>query len=571
MRPKNYSRMVLRPLQRIRNLRRRLLGRKTEPPALRLDFSTPEQFADFLEDPRARRGFTRLEIRIDPWLAVRPDWTGRLGPVKGVTSCHAEFDHAGATATATVVLLAPVKAINLVRAAYPLFYPVRPETGWGGDRVGIVPGAAADQRWSPGGGVRPLFPKKPQDRAFTDFDIVIDADGEHRITDPKAPAVLLERPSAPAVLIDPKVHRPIERRQPSAQTISAAASVTGGRLLVRAGDTVLIDSPADEPLTTTKLRRLALVTDIEASGMGLGHAASVRTAELAAYGAIVHDAPATLDLHPDLLRLASAPFERLELLDHANRSLAQVRAVMRAHTRPFTTRPLPSVSVILATLRPDLLGRILDQLAAQDYPNIEVVVGCHGFPAPDPRSFPPKVQERLGPVLEFDRGVIFGEVLASLSAAASGDFIAKIDDDDWYGPHHVTDLVNAWTYSEAQLVGKKLALIHYEDTDTLVVSRLFLEGYRWGVAGGATMISRHDLASVGGWRSQIRAVDRGLWTRLEDAGALTYSCSGPGYVYVRHAGPHTWAAADMSFGERVVEQELTGIPPAALGLFEDVP
>lgn len=544
----------------------RRLGMTPPPPQLRLRFSTPEQFAGFLDDPRARRPFRVLEIRVDPWHAVRPDWTGRLGPLKEVETCRAAFDPEHRTASATITLRTPVEANEFVRAAYPLFYPVRPQTGWGGFRVGVLPGSPPDVRWNPGGGVRPAFPRKPPKRRYTDFDIVVDAAGEHRITDPAAGRVRIDRGDAPSVLIDPRTHRPVDRRQPSAKTLSATAAISGERLLLRAGDSVLVDAPATRSLTATELRRLELVTDVDLSGLGTGAVASARAAELAAYGAVAHTASAGLDLHPDLSALVSAPFARTDLLSHMNRSLAQVRAVMRGHTRAFTTGHLPAVSVILSTVRPDLLERILGQMAAQDHPNLEVVVGCHGFEAPAPESFSDDIRRILGPVLSFERTIVFGDVLAALSAAASGDFISKIDDDDWYGPSHITDLVIAWTYSEAQLVGKKLALIHFEETDTLVVRRFFLEGYRWQVAGGAAIISRHDLASVGGWRSQIRAVDRGLWTRLEDAGGLVYSCSGPGYIHVRHAEPHTWAVNDAHFQETYVEQTLQGIPPAAYGI-----
>lgn len=542
------------------------LGREPKPPTLSVSFTTPEEFAAFIADPRAHRKYVVLEVKVEPWFAIRPDWTGRLGPLPGIRSCRTEFHHEDERASARVEMDAPTTGHELVRAAFPVFYPTRRTTGWGGQRVAVLPDAPSDLRWHPGGGLRPVYPRKPPKRRFTDFDVMIDAAGEHRITDPEHGPVLLERPPTPTVLIDPRLHRPIERRQPSPKTKSAVASILADRLLIQVDGTTIIESPAQKSLTATDLRQLSLVTDIDASGVGSGHAASVRVAELAAYGAIVHDAPKTLDLHPDLSGLVSAPFDRPALLDHMNRSQHQVRTVMQAHTRAFTSHPLPSVSVILSTVRPDLLGRILEQMAAQDYPNLEVVVGCHGFPAPARESFPQRVQELLGPILEFDRSVVFGEVLANLSAAASGDFVSKIDDDDWYGPSHIWDLVVAWTYSEAQLVGKKLALIHFEETDTLVVRRFFLEGYRWQVAGGAAIISRHDLASVGGWRAQIRAVDRGLWTRLEDAGGLLYSCSGPGYVHVRHAEPHTWTVNDDHFRETFVEESVHGIPPAALGI-----
>ncbi|MFZ0529089.1 MAG: hypothetical protein WAL91_00960 [Propionicimonas sp.] len=556
-------------LKRSRRWVGQVLGRsrpKADPAELRVRFSTQEQFAAFISDPRAGRKYLALDLAVDPWFPIRPDWTGRLGPLPGVVSVTADFEPEATRARVSVRTAEPVAGFDLVRAAFELFYPTRPSTGWGGERVGIAAGAPVDLCWRPGGGLRPRYRKPPKNR-FTDFEIRIDAEGERLLRDHPAPPVLVERPPAPPVLIDPKVHRPLERWQPGETTRSAQARVEGERLLVEGPGGTLLDVPAEAPLTATDLRRLAQVTAIEVSGVGSGRQASRRVAELAAYGAIVHDARPGLDLDPALAGLVCSPFAPVGLLDHMNRSLAQVRAVMRGHTRAFTQHALPTISVILSCQRPNLLERVLEQLAASDHPHLEVVVGCHGFPAPARESFPEHLQAVLGPILEFGPEVIFGDVLARLSAAASGDFLSKVDDDDFYGPSHLSDLLTAWTYSEAQLVGKKLALVHFERTDTTVVRKFFLEGYRWDVAGGASLIGRHDLAAIGGWRSQRRAVDRGLQTRLEDAGGLRYACSGPGYVHTRHAEGHTWSVSDRYFLETFAEETLPGIPPAALGLF----
>lgn len=541
-------------------------GRAASPATLILQFTTPDDFAAFVDDPRARKGYSRLELRVDPWYPAQPHWSGRLGVLPGVRSVESSFDPDGRTARLSVEVSEPAKAAELVAAAYPVFYPRRHTTGFSNPAVGIHPGAPSDLRWHPGGGVRDLLPGKIKPRRHTDYDLLIGAEGTLWLGDPGGVPRAIDRPDAPAVLIDPKVHCPLGRRQPSPETRSARALVHGERLTVAMGEQLLIDSPLGKPLTATDLRRLELVTDLDLSGVTLGHSSSTRVAELAAYGAVLHDAPRGLALDPTLAGLVESPFSTLPLLDHAHRSVSQVRAVMKAHTRVIATQPWPSVSVLVATIRPELIGRILGQIAAQDHPNLEVVLGCHGFEPPARESFPEAVQQILGPVLQIDRKVVFGDVLGKLSAAASGDLLSKVDDDDWYGPHHLTDLVTAWHYSEAQLVGRMLSLVHFEQTDTLVVRRLFLEGYRWRTAGGGSMIGRHDLAAIGGWRPQYTAEDRGLWLRLQEAGGLAYTCSGPGYVHVRHAEPHTWDVSDDHFQQTYVENTVTGIPPAALGL-----
>ena len=48
---------------------------------------------------------------------------------------------------------------------------------------------------------------------------------------------------------------------------------------------------------------------------------------------------------------------------------------------------------------------------------------------------------------------LFGDVLAAAADAAGGDVVLKMDDDDWYGPDVVTDLLLARGYSGAELVG----------------------------------------------------------------------------------------------------------------------
>lgn len=554
--------------KRLRATTRRVLARFRKPPpppVLRAAFTTQEDFAAFADHPDAFAAYQRFELVVDPWYPAQPGWTGRLGPLPGVTSMTADFDPSAERARLRLETVEDTVAADVVRAAHTLFYPARRDTGWGGDRIGVRPGAEPEDRWNAGGGLRQMLGQVGR-REFIDFDTVVDAAGEHRLDRETATMQLLERPAGPAVRIDPRVHRPLGRRQPAEDTYSAAAATIGERLVIRTGDRVWLDKPAATPITASDYHGLFDVTDIDLAAIGTGRHASGRAAELAAFGALLHDAPAGLELSGDLLGLITAGFPRTTFLDHMNRSLRQVRAVMRHHTRTLSGGDWPTVSVILSTQRADLLPRILEQLAQQDHPGLEVVIGCHGFPAPAPESLPEAVRGLLGPILEFDQRVVFGDVLAALSAAASGEFLAKVDDDDWYGPHHLTDLLTAWHYAQAQLVGRKLALVHLEETDTLVVRKFFVEDYRFKVAGGASLIAKADLAAIGGWRSQRRAIDRGLWTRLTEAGGLHYACSGPGYVHARHARAHTWAVEDDHFRDEFEVDILPGLPPAALGL-----
>ncbi len=215
----------------------------------------------------------------------------------------------------------------------------------------------------------------------------------------------------------------------------------------------------------------------------------------------------------------------------------------------ITTLPeqAPTVTAVVATRRPQLLDRVTRMLAAQTYPALEVVVVVHGG---DPADLPAvEVPGREVRVVVAPAEVSLGRALQIGSAAATGELLTKVDDDDYYGPDHVLDLVIAHRLSGATLVGKSTTLVHLEDLD-VTVRRVFgtPESFVHRVAGGTILLSSADLAAVGGWSDVPRAVDSSLIRSVRDAGGRVYRPHDLGYVYVRHRRTegsvegHTWAA-----------------------------
>ncbi len=227
---------------------------------------------------------------------------------------------------------------------------------------------------------------------------------------------------------------------------------------------------------------------------------------------------------------------------------------------------LPSVSVTLSSKRADDLDRCLAFLAAQDYPAYEVVVGTHGF-QPDPqtrRRWLGLLPDRLR-LVGFSEGVAFGDVLGALARVADGDLLTKVDDDDSYGPGHLTDLVVALRASGADLVSKSSRFTYFADEDvTLDRANLASERFDATPAGGTLMLSRGTLAGVGGWSRSVRHVDTDLVTRLSTSGAVRYRTAALGYVYVRRWGGHTWAADHEELAKQAVHR-YAGKPAALLG------
>lgn len=201
----------------------------------------------------------------------------------------------------------------------------------------------------------------------------------------------------------------------------------------------------------------------------------------------------------------------------------------------------PSVSILLATRRSDMLDFALAQVARQrGVASLEVVLAPHGFDVD-----PARVRDAVGEGIEVsvvphDADTLFGDVLEAAARAAAGDVVLKMDDDDWYAPDVVADLLRARGYSGAEMVGMP-AELHYLTEQDLTVKRGHpTELYARFVAGGTMLVDRAVLREVGGFRPVRKFVDAQLIDSVLAAGGAVYRTHGLGYVLRRNPSGHTW-------------------------------
>jgi hypothetical protein len=249
-------------------------------------------------------------------------------------------------------------------------------------------------------------------------------------------------------------------------------------------------------------------------------------------------------------------------------SVAQRRATHVDHALPARLRQIrvaaglpvmaaPSVSVVASTNRPEMLERILANVALQDHPNLELVLALHGdgFPVADPAA-----PDSLAlTVLRFPADAVFGHVLSEASARAGGEWVAKMDDDDWYGTEHVSDLVLAAGYSGADLVGKGSEFVYLEGSDVTIRRGLGAgEAPSRTLSGGTLLVRSSVLRDVDGWRGLPRYVDVALIDDVTSAGGTVWRTHPFGYLLRRTTGRHTWSVDERYF-ERQAEQRWDGL------------
>ncbi len=232
------------------------------------------------------------------------------------------------------------------------------------------------------------------------------------------------------------------------------------------------------------------------------------------------------------------------------------RLALRAHRRVFDrhlythrvddilrTVGLPvtpvdhSISAVVPTMRPDQIEHVLTTIAHQAHPDLEIVLVLHGLDLDEGH-----IRERarnLGidkiEVIFADRGLTLGACMNLGVAASSGRYVAKMDDDNTYGPNYLSDLVQAFAYSEAEVVGKWAHFVHLASSDATVLRFAHAEHRYVDLVQGGTILTPRQVALDVGFEDLPRRVDTTFLEKIRARGGRVYSADRFNYVSRRAA------------------------------------
>jgi spore maturation protein CgeB len=207
----------------------------------------------------------------------------------------------------------------------------------------------------------------------------------------------------------------------------------------------------------------------------------------------------------------------------------------------------PSVSVLLPTMRPQNLESVLRTVAAQRGVKVQLVLLAHGFSLSRRRL--EELSESFGGpdvvLLEAPREVSLGECLNTCVAAADGQVLAKMDDDDHYGPHYLSDQLHALSYSGADVVGKQAHYMHLE-TSNAAILRFAAQEHRFtDFVMGPTIMASRDVFTAHPFPHLAVGEDTGFLRAASAAGRTVYSADRFNYFQVRTGAGHTWQVDDV--------------------------
>ena len=208
-----------------------------------------------------------------------------------------------------------------------------------------------------------------------------------------------------------------------------------------------------------------------------------------------------------------------------------------------------SVSAVVPSMRPAQVDHVLDFIAAQSHRDLELVLVTHGFTV-DERE----LQSRARALGLTDLVVVaapaewtLGRCMNAGVEAASGRYVAKMDDDNHYAEHFLTDLVRAFDYSEASVVGKWAHYAHLRSTAATLLRFPDAEHRYVDLVQGGTIVAPRDLARQVHFEDLPRRVDTTFLEKVRRDGGHVYSADRFNFVSMRAASPdgHTWPVSDL--------------------------
>lgn len=248
----------------------------------------------------------------------------------------------------------------------------------------------------------------------------------------------------------------------------------------------------------------------------------------------------------------------------AREGLRLQRAVLADHTGAHRARALSAaagldvprivpatISAVVPTNRTHELDNVFGNLGRQDHPATELVLVLHGLETDDAdlrrRASEAGVQELQ--IVHADASLTLGACMNLGVDAAGGQYIAKMDDDNIYGPRYLSDLLAAFGYTDAGIVGKWAHYVWLRSTGAVVLRYPDSEHrYERRIQGGS-MLFAGDVARDVRFSDIPRAVDSDILDRSMEQGVRVYSGDRYNYVSVRgdDRHSHTWTVTDSTF------------------------
>ena len=209
----------------------------------------------------------------------------------------------------------------------------------------------------------------------------------------------------------------------------------------------------------------------------------------------------------------------------------------------------PSVSVVIATCRPDNVKFAIENYRKQVYAEKELLLVLNNAIF-DVESIEAQAKDLNNVrIVQVDGRVTLGESLNRGVEEASGYYIAKMDDDDYYGENYLSDMMLAADFSGAEILGKGTYFVHMKAGNITALRSVASQHEFTDFVAGATLTGRREVLRKIRFPDCTRGEDSSLLAKASKAGCRIYSADAFNMLVVRGTDHqrHTWDIGDSDF------------------------
>jgi glycosyltransferase involved in cell wall biosynthesis len=234
--------------------------------------------------------------------------------------------------------------------------------------------------------------------------------------------------------------------------------------------------------------------------------------------------------------------ELLAIPDYSKNFLLGIR-------EKYSNTAMEKVSIVTCTRKPYLIKNVFNNYLSQVWPKKELIIILNRDDM-DINIWKKEAEQYENIfIYQLPEEISLGHCYNFAVEKAHYDYIATFDDDDYYAPNYLTDLMYAFQYTDADIVGKRayygylearrlLVLRHAEDEYTYIEGDLFLDG-------GKKIMKRKVFDHVQ-YRDLSNLEDVYICQDSIKKGFKIFSADRYNLVYVRRANKddHTWKGED---------------------------
>ena len=200
---------------------------------------------------------------------------------------------------------------------------------------------------------------------------------------------------------------------------------------------------------------------------------------------------------------------------------------------------------------PEYFDKILDNFRRQKLYHKELIVVFHCSNKPSAGE----IRQMMAKALPEEQIQIFWRNSASISfgycinegvSLTNMEFVAKFDDDDFYGDNFLTDIVPAFSYTDADVCGRISFHTYLEETESLIIRKPGNEYMYCKFLPGATIVARRSVFEKTLFRDIPRDIDGKFGVDCTEAGVKMFAVDTFQLLVMRASdkSKHTWKASD---------------------------